>query len=243
MSAVNMKLNPRGVKRFSEYIEGGAMGAVPIGLLSDPETSDPTLGTVPEDEGGREFASRWEFGRYLSADLLQNADRRSLWLDFGLWAGLSLIWFDQICPIRQDGARRVARLERYILSASFRTHYRHAVRTPWWLVGQYGDDAKFLLVGSSNSANPLSVHGEILEQLAGRQQALASENIVAVASEMYWDEKRSRPRAGAGSKLGGSARRLGLVLRQLDLTHDLAVMNKNELRALIPPEFDRWFED
>jgi hypothetical protein len=88
--------------------------------------------------------------------------------------------------------------------------------------------------------HPLSVHGEILEQLGGRQQILGSRPIISVASGLYYDKNTGRPKTGVAGSGRGSARRFGLVLRQLDLTYDPESTPEKDFIALLPPEFDRW---
>ena len=109
---------------------------------------------------------------------------------------------------------------RYILSSDYRYYYRHLVRSPWQLVRQHGKFAQLLLIAPQKQDFPLSVHGEILEQFGGRQQVLSSRPIVEAAFKMYFDTSTNRPRRGVAGSGRGSARRFGLVLRQLDLTYD-----------------------
>ena len=129
---------------------------------------------------------------------------------------------------------------RYILSGDYRHYYRHLVRSPWYLVRQHGENARFLLLASKQNEYPLSVHGEILEQVGGRQQVLASKPIIAAANKMYLDPSTRRPRRGAAGSGRGSARRFGLVLRQFDLTYDPEVMPDDGLINILPDEFEVW---
>src|SRR5262249_38391196 len=80
----------------------------------------------------------------------------------------------------------------------------------------------------------------ILEQLGGRQQVLASRLIVAAANKMYLDPATGRPRTGVAGSGRGSARRFGLVLRQLDLTYDPEEMADGGLVQILPAEFEKW---
>jgi hypothetical protein len=231
------KLNDEGIRRFAEWLSGGARGTPPVNLLSDPETSEPIpLAIIPPHRG---FADRFEFGKYLNA-LLGPLDAVAISQDRGLWTALALVWFDQICPADGNGNRKVEKEYRYILSADFRHYYRHLVRSPWQLVRDHGENARFLLLAPTESPHPLRRHGEILEQLGARQFVLVSKPLIAEASRLYSDPATGRPRKGASGSGKGSARRLALVLRQFDLTFDMESMALGELLKLLPGEFDYW---
>jgi hypothetical protein len=57
---------------------------------------------------------------------------------------------------------------------------------------------------------------------------------------MYFDEKSLRPRTGVAGNGRGSARRFGLVLRQLDLTYDPECMSDSAFIKILPDEFEKW---
>lgn len=231
------KLNDEGQRRLSEWLLAGAGGAIPSGLLVDPETSDP-LPVVIRPES-RLFADRFEFGQYLG-ELLARLDITTISHDRGLWSALALFWFDQLCPPSEAGERKVEKEYRYILSSDFRHYYRHLVRSPWQLVRDHGEHAKFVLLPPAESPYPLRRHGEVLEQLGGRQAVLRSRPIIAEASRLYSDPRTGRPLKGVSGSGKGSVRRLALVLQQFDLTFDPDSMQKGQLLKLLPSEFDRW---
>jgi hypothetical protein len=205
--------------------------------LENPETSNQ-LNPVAM-VGARMFESRYEFGAYLNI-VLASFDPAVISGDRNLWSSLALLWFDQICPKRSDGTRDLMEDYRYILSGDYRHYYRHLVRSPWYLVRQHGHNAKFLLIASKQNEHPLSVHGEILEQVGGRQQVLASKPIIAAANKLYLDPTTGRPRKGVAGRGRGSAHRFGMVLRQLALTYDPEIMSDGGLIEILPDEFGAW---
>jgi hypothetical protein len=231
------KLNDEGVRRFAEYLDGGAAGQAPISLLQNPETSEQLF--PPVLMGGRAFESRFDFGVYLNQKL-SAFDPTVISADRNLWTSLALLWFDEICPTETNGTRKVMEPYRYILSSDYRHYYRHLVRSPWYLVRLHGENARFLLVAPQQKEHPLSVHGEILEQFGGRQQVLGSRPIIAAASKLYLHSETGRPRKGVAGSGRGSARRFGIVLRQLDLTYDPNTMTDDGLIKILPQEFDSW---
>jgi hypothetical protein len=237
MTTALRKLNERGVREFARWLADGADGAAPLNLLADPETSDPlpvavftTLSTFPD---------RYEFGVYLNG-LLSDFDPVAISRDQGLWSALALVWFDLICPVGPDGSRRVDKEYRYILSGSYQTYYRHLVRSPWQLVRDHGENSRFMLIRSNDVPNPLSIHGEILEQFGGRQRIVGSKPIIRAANAIYLDTDTGRPRKGVAGAGPGASLRFGKVVRQLDLTFDPEAMSTDEFIGILPKEFDRW---
>ncbi len=237
MTTALRKLNEEGMRRFADYISAGAHGPAPVDLLTNPETSEPIARTIVPGAGI--FPNRYLFGVYLNS-LLNSFDPAAIANDAGFWSALALFWFDRLCPAGAGGQRVVREQYRYILSTDYRHYYRHLVRSPWQLVRDHRENARFLLIAPREQQEPLSVHGEILEQFGGRQQVLASKPIIRAANRMYFDTESERPRTGVAGSGQGSARRFGLVLRQLDLTYDPACMTENALIAILPKEFDRW---
>lgn len=231
------KFNEEGLRRFAEWLLAGATGVRPSGLLSDPATSQPLPVTI--NPASRTFRDRYEFGQYL-VKLLEPLDMAAMSHDRGLWSALALFWFDQLCPAVASGQRKVEKEYRYILSTDFRHYYRHLVRSPWQLVRDHGQNAVFLLLPPVDTPNPLRRHGEILEQLGGRQAVLRSRPVIAEASRLYADPTTGRPYKGVSGSGKGSARRLALVLQQFDLTFDADSMRTGKLLKLLPQEFERW---
>lgn len=237
MAGALMRLNEEGIRRFDEWLGQGASGPPPHALLESIETSEALASAILPSQ--RLFVDRFEFGSYLDS-LLSSLDPATISHDRGLWTALAVFWFDQLCPATANGIRAIEKEYRYILSSDFRHYYRHLVRSPWQLVRDHGSHARFLLLAPSETAYPLRRHGEILEQLGGRQAVLRSRPIIAEASRLYSDSTTGRPRKGVAGSGRGSVRRLALVLQQLDLTFDPESMMPGALLKLLPKEFDRW---
>ncbi len=237
MTRAFRKLNENGIEEFRSYVLGGATGEPPVHLLEDPKTSAGLSNTICP--GGAQFDDRYMFGCFLRT-LLRAFDLTEISSDVGFWSALALLWFDNLCPPDASGNRSPKREYMYILSSDYRHHYRHLVRSPWYLVREHDAASRFLLISPREQKYPLSVHGEILEQFGGRQHVLASRKIIRAANKLYFDEKRQRPRSGAAGNRRGSARRFGIVLRQLDLTYDPECMSVPDIIDLLPTEFDRW---
>lgn len=230
------KLNDEGLTEFEAWIAQGAHGEPPLDLLKSQTTSVPVAGITV---GKPVVTDRYAFGMYLQ-ELLEPIGEHDLSADRYLWSSLALLWFNHLCPPMQSG-RKLDKIYRYVLSHDYRHYYRHLVRSPWQLVKDHGENAKLLLLSTTERPHPLRIHGEILEQLGGRQSILRSKSIIAEANLLFGDPKTGRPMARVASKnVGGTVRRLGMVLRQFDLTFDVENMPPNGLIELLPKEFDKW---
>lgn len=235
-------LTAGGMASFRQYLDEARQHtslSPPFGLLASEESSTP-LGNVEVEQ--RAFTDRFAFGSYL-AEILGGLDRRSLSRNHGLWTWLALYYFDQLCPKRPDGTRRLLSPEAYLLPEryDFRGYYRHLVRTPWLAVSDHGERARVLLIPTGRDPDsPLARRGEIIEQLASRQAVLGNPRIIEAVYRLYFDDKGGHPHRGTGGSKGGSPRRLALILQQLDLTFDLVACDAAKLIGLLPKEFDRW---
>jgi hypothetical protein len=89
---------------------------------------------------------------------------------------------------------------------------------------------------------PLDKPGDVVEQLASRQELITNRGIMELATKLFVDAATQRIKRGAGGKTGGSARRLSDVIEQFDLTWDLYVATSDELVAVMPKEFDKFLK-
>jgi len=232
------KLNSQGIDRLSAFLDSlGAPvpAAPPYEILEDPTTSEAIAGSIEVE--GRSFSSRYEAARYLD-ECFAGAQIRGLERDRGIWAWLALLFFESLCPAGPDGRRRPGARARWIPEVSnFQRYYRHLLCGPYLIYRAHRDDpsrAMILLYG------PLHVMGEVVEQLASRQELITNKAVIGATTALYFDARRGAPRRGFGGKGAGSPRRLADVLNQLDLTWDLYAMSRDEVMAKLPSEFDRF---
>lgn len=238
MSDKLCEFTSQGIAAFSGWLRSGAPGSVPSDLLADPAFSTPMRET---DLLGRErFPDRYSFGCRL-VELLRPFDSHAISYKRTLWAWLAAWYFDQLCDIDASG-KRILRKEYVYVPQNERLYYRHLVRTPWSVVSQHGDAAKFILIaGRADDPAPLSRQSYLLDQLAARQFVIASPTLVGAARRLYTDRFTGRPTRGAGAKGSGSPRRLALIANQLALTYDIRDMPIDNFLRLLPREFStRW---
>jgi hypothetical protein len=236
------RFNDEGVARFARYLVDLAADpalAIPIDLLTDPAcTAEVPPGPEIED---RPFATRMDAARYLDS-VLSAVTGRDVQRDAGLWAWLTLFYFDQLCPPDRHNRREPGRLAKWIpeLAAS-RRYYRHMLLGPYLIYRAHRDDperARVLL------ADPVTVStAEVYRLLVENPSLVTCNAVVEAATLLYYDPGRGRIRRGAGSKSAGGARRLLQVLQHFDCTYDLAMVPTRRLLELLPNEFSRFKQD
>lgn len=232
------RLNGSGIDAFRAWIRKGARGVPPVRLIRDGATAMDVGGDVSVDEK-KQFADRYEFGQYL-VSCLEPLDNGRLETDEGIWAALALLWFDQVCPRRPGGGRRPTPEYLFLLSRDWREEYRHMVKPCWQLVRDHGEDSRLMLLARTGKRDSLRRRGEVFEHVASRKSLFLSSGVVSTLAELYSDPKTGRPIAGVASKGGGTIRRMGVLLRQLERTYDLDSVPAERLAGLLPNEFEKW---
>lgn len=231
------QLTEVGVELFSTYLAGARLGEridPPRNLLSDP-ACNITFSEDHEVDPAHTFPNRWEAAAYLNEALdgLEAGTDR----DVGMWAWLTLLYFDQVCPVGSNGLRKIGERARYIPAPNaFQRFYRHLLLGPFLVYRAHRSHPE---VARSVLASSLGVPGDIVEQLASRQELVSNSAVMGAATNLYVDGK-GRLKKGAGGKGPGSPRRLVDIVNQFDLTYDLYAMTSGDLLELLPAEFDRF---
>ncbi len=235
------RLNDHGLAQAREFLSSLTTDTPqdwPEDTLTDPGTSEELQVDVEVEQ--REFSSRMELAQYLDGKF-EDAGLTGFERDKGLWGWLALFFFDQLCPPDTEGRRKPGELARWIPAVGdFRKYYRHLLAGPCLVYRahkDHPDSALALLCG------PVHKPGDIVEQLASRQELVTNTAVMEVATTLYVDPDTRQPRRGAAGRGGGSARRLADVLNQYDVTWDLYSMTAQELAEMLPPEFDRFLPE
>lgn len=227
------RLNSAGTRAFSVWLTAlrhGEQEPLPGELLTDPETSEAL--DFQAFTGAETVSSRYELGERLARSLGPH-DRGALTDDPGVWNWLALFFFQSLSPVSSSGVYKPGEEANFILSASHQKRPRHAVRTTYVLVRDYGDKVKFLF-------SKLRERGELLEQIAATQYLWSCRGVIEAASALYQDEITEGFKRGAASKGPGSARRFRDYLSQLTLTYDIYGMTAEEILAILPREYERF---
>jgi len=233
------RLNEKGLEAFADFIDRLTIDPTlmpPTEILEDSDKTDVYKPSVEVER--RRFFSRFEAAAYLHAMFIEAGISDSD-LDRGVWAWLSLYWFDELRPPPGKKARRwPGEQARWIPTLSdYRKHYRHLLAGPWRAYRFHSGNierARVLLCG------PLYAPGEVSEQILSRQELVTNRGIVEVATRLYYDSVLKRLKRGSAGKGPGSARRYADVMNQFDVTWDLYAMGSDDIATLLPREFDRF---
>jgi len=179
-----------------------------------------------------EVTSRLQLGEHLVA-AMRDAPPEAIG-NPAAWTWLTLAYFDLVFPADSAGPGEDAR---YILSEEPQRYYRHLLYGPYLVVAAHRKEAKGLGVLLGNAPDK---PGDVWEQIASRQDLIASPKIVEAIGRLYYDRARNAAKPGAAAKGPGSIRRFVNVVSQLDCTWDLWEVPVEELIEMLPEEFDRF---
>ena len=231
------RLNAEGLRQFADYLAALKTTPAlppPVELLTDAGTSEEAaaVAAVPQS-----FTTRLEAGRWLH-DLIERAALPDSARDKGLWAWLSLLHFDTVCPPDGHGHRKPGEAARHIPDvANFQRYYRHLLAGPWRIIRAHRNEPTCALVAL---CQPPHTPGDLVEQLASRQELVTNRAFMSAATALYVDPATQQPKRGAGGKNRGTARRLADMCNQFDVTWDLYAMEAGELLTKLPREFQRF---
>lgn len=232
------KLTKTGIARFREYRDNLSTDRQlppPRELLEDNNFTVQVSSNI--DVPLRPFSNRLEAGSFL-VDLLEKARIEVPEKDAGLWAWLTLYFFDEVCPADSKGNRAALATERLIpLVDNYQRFYRHLLLGPFLVVRAYRANPAMAL---SVLCTPVWKPGEIVGQLAARKELVTNHAVIELATRLYYDETSKGFVRGAGGSTKGASRRLAAVLNQFSLTYYLQGMKSEEILLLLPKEFDRF---
>ena len=231
------RLTESGINQFGQYLEqlrAAPTTPPPSWLLTDEAASEAVSDL---EVAQREFDSRFDVAAYLD-DLVKTAGIQAGERDVGLWAWLSLLHFDQVCPSKDNGERKPGERARHIPDVqNFQRYYRHLLLGPFAIYRAHADKpdrARGVLMAQ------VSAPGDVVEQLASRQELITNQSVMSVVTSLYFDPSLQKPKKGSGGKADGSPRRLADIINQYDLTYDLYALTEDGLMGLLPKEFDRF---
>ena len=155
----------------------------------------------------------------------------------GLWAWLTYALRDTVFKRTRNGFLKVGEYWRWYPAnpADWQKGQRHLIRMPVLLLASLGENSDHLLCGAPH------ILPEIREQLTS-QKAMFDPGFQAMARHLYFDKNTGRLKRGAGGKSGGSARRLAVFRKQLEVTWELDSLPSDVLLTKVPKEFDRFLD-
>jgi len=233
------RLNELGIDRFTNFLDsltGEDPLPYPQDLLTDSAMTEEIVPSIEIEQ--RNFGSRYAAAEYLF-NRFKNSGLTEIERDIGLWAWLSLYYFTELCPANAKGRRQPGELARWIPETGvWRRYYRHLLAGPYRIFCAHSDrpDRVMLVL-----CGPLHQPGDIVEQIASRQETITNGGIMEAASNLYFDRSLKKPRRGAATKEGkGTIRRFIDILNQFDVTWDLYSLDAGDVMQLLPDEFSRF---
>lgn len=242
-------LNEDGLKAFQAFIEatradekkGDPAHAAPKHLLTDDAMTEALNVTVSIDDANA-FNNRFELAEYLN-DVLGPVFDERFYSHVGLWAWLSLFYFDQLRATKTGTQRS----EHFIPDEWAKQTpgqdlgYRHSVRTPLRILRDYGDDfSKFLLTG-----RPVNQMGDIVEQFISRPKVFGSARVRATMLSLYQAKGGGFKRGAANipaktrkseSGRGGIRRFARVYVPRVKLGYDIEEMETADIITACGPE-------
>lgn len=233
------RLNDQGIEHFTVFLDsltGDAPMPYPSALLTDPEATEEIQPAIKIEQ--RTFGSRYAAAEYLYK-LFKDSGLTNIEGDRGLWAWLSLFYFEELCPPNVKGRRKPHERARWIPEVgSFWRYYRHLLAGPYRIYTAHSDSperAMLVLCGS------LHQPGDIVEQIASRQEIITNAELMKAATKLYYDSSSKKPwRGAAGKDSRGTVRRFTDILNQFDVTWDLYSIRTNDFIGMLPNEFSRF---
>lgn len=231
------RLNSNGIEAMEEFLDSLNTDEplpYPKYLLTESDYSRPVDPDVELES--RQFGTRLDLAKYLTTQLssIEIADPA---LERGIWSWVALFYFPFICP-QKRGVRKPGERARWIPSTDdFRKYYRHLIAGPCRIYQMYKDDPKRALV---LLCSPPGEPGDLVEQLASRQEVVTNRALIYAATSLYIDPATSKPKRGSAGRGPGSVRRFTDVINQFDLTWDLYSMSTEQVLAMLPQEFSRF---
>jgi hypothetical protein len=233
------RLTEKGRQEYRDWLATRKLGDVPSMELLEGDDQTETAFEV-EVDAGKKFASRYEFGEYITGVFSALDAKAILSQEWdGLWDWLTVLFFDQFG--QKDSKPWHYTVTRRGHSGSLA--YRHLARTAYEMYLRHGESSRVML------AVPMGTWGDMSEQLTSRQKVAYHRGYVQAANALYMSggklrrgaAGRVKPRAKRkpGDTVGrGGVARLALAVQRLSRTYDTHPLQLNGLLSLLPKEFD-----
>jgi hypothetical protein len=232
------RLNKKGIKKMGLFLDSlntDAPMPYPENLLTDNDFTEIIEPGIEIEK--RTFTNRYEVGEYFFKKF-NSSGITDIERDKGLWAWLSLYYFEEFCDKDRDGNLSPGERARWIPAISnFRKYYRHLIAGPYRIWNAYSENPKTALV---LLCKPPYRPGDVVEQLSARQEWITNSAIMKAATALYVNKEETGHKRGAAGKGPGSSRRLSDIFWQFDLTWDLYSLSAKQILDLLPNEFSKF---
>jgi hypothetical protein len=231
------RFNDAGIAEFVRRIEtlrtGGA-AEIDDAFVTDGKLTEPIVPEVPLERPA--FKTKRDAGAYLSertraARAVHGDDDR------GLWTWLSAWHWDAVCPIRENGQRKVLNPLSYVFGYGFAKRQKQHLLAAATHVFELHPDSRLLLNG------PVYSLTQAAHEVLTRLSLMRINGVAELLDVLYWDKAADRIKRGVVDNTprpGDLRNRLPARIRQLEVTHDLTNLNAEQLLNLLGDEFRQW---
>jgi len=158
--------------------------------------------------------------------------------DRGLWTWLSAWHWEAVCPVRENGRRKV--LGPYHYAYGYGNKQRRGQHLLAIASMFYELDPQSRLTLET----PVFSLTQAVKEVSTRLALLRIRGLLSLLDILYWDKGTGRIKPGLvdsrATKPGDLANRLPARIRQLEVTHDLTNLNAEQLLNLLGDEFRQW---
>lgn len=237
MSTVLRRFKDTGVNEFIDRINQMRAGhdvAIDDSFLTDSRLTEVVKPSTTIEH--RRFASKREAGQYLS-DRTKPAREVLGDDDQGLWTWLSAWHWDEVCPIREDGRRKVLNPLSYVYGYGFVMRKKQHLLAASTLIYEAFPDSRVLLDG------PVSTLTQAVHEVFTRVWLMRIRGMGALIDALYWDDAKKSVKRGINdnsARSGDLRNRLTTRIRQLEKTYDLIDLTADQLLNLLGDEFKAW---
>ena len=238
------RLNEAGIDRFRNLLD--VLRQTPEMDISHWRSvlEDPKLTEFHEEDADMpelKFTKRWEFTD-MFRERLGHCDSQIFQNDAGMWAWLSMFYFDSVCPKNACGTRKVLKDYSYLPDIRGRNQVFHLLYSAWRigdLAAKYQSE-KYARIWLDESINSIGLFtAETMKRLSLTRLPCFFELIY----RLYWNEQMDCLRPGIlktrkdDVRCGDLTHRLPSVLNQLAVNYDLQNLTAEQLIPLLGPEF------
>jgi hypothetical protein len=220
--------------RRIDTLRAGQPAEIDDVFVTDPSLTEPI---VPEAPMGRPaFKTKRDAGVYLSE---RTRAARAVFGDDdrGLWTWLSAWHWDAVCPVRENGRRKVLNPLYYVFGYGFAKRRKQHLLAAATDVFELFPDSKVLL------SSPVHSLTQAAHEVLTRLSLMRIRGIADLLDVLYWDQDHMRIKRGVVDNTprpGDLRNRLPARIRQLEVTHDLTNLTAEQLLNLLGDEFRQW---
>ncbi len=232
------RFNDAGIAEFVRRIQvlrAGGAAEIDDAFVNDGRLTEPIVPQVQLERPA--FETKRDAGAYLSE---RTRAARSTYGDDdrGLWTWLSAWHWDAVCPVREEGRRKVLNPYHYIYGFGHAQNAKkHLVRAAVSLWEAWPNN-KLLLDSPPWTLN------QIVQDITTRMLLSRLRGIGDLVDMLYRDPVSGKQKAGVVDartvRPGDLRHRLPARIRQLEVTHDLTNLTAEQLLNLLGDEFRQW---